>query len=124
MLYAPPPPLLRALPSAQHRAPPLPLLRALPSSQHRALPLPLLRAPPGSLVRTVAGLPTLRLVCFRAATGLLAPRVASGLTCSPAPASASAGRTCSGEFRRLSEQGKMKDLTSGPPPKVTKNPNS
>jgi hypothetical protein len=64
----------------------------------------------------------LRLVRVRAATSLPAPRVASGFACPLAPASASAGYTCSGEFPRLSEQVKRKDLTSGPPPKFTKKP--
>jgi hypothetical protein len=115
-------PLPPSSPSSMLHASPPPLLRALPSSLHCAPPLPLLRAPPGSLVYVVARLPTLRLVRVHTATGLHAPRVASGLACSPAPASASTDRTCSREFPRLSEQGKRNDLTSGPPPKVTKKP--
>jgi hypothetical protein len=69
--------------------------------------------PPGSLLCTAVGLPapSQRVAAPAPRASGIPTQRAAGI---PASALASTGRTCSGARLRWSEQGKKKDLTSGP----------
>jgi hypothetical protein len=120
---ASPAPRAAGLPALRRRRAPAPRAAALAP---RADGIPAQR-PPGSLLCTAAGLPTPapRAAIPAPRAAIPAPRVfahalrAGGILAQraaeiPAPVSASAGHTCSGERPRWSELGKKKDLTSGP----------